>query len=91
MALRAKEWQQYLTGLGIPEVHAEQYAISFTKEEVTPDLLQYITDAELRETYRIALGGHRLAIRRSLTQPQEAAIASPKLTLGTRHLSSNPD
>ena len=70
MALRAnqKQWQEHLSNLGIPESHSEEYARTFIEQDVSPDLLKFISDSELQDTYHIQLGGHRLAIRHSVKQ-----------------------
>ena len=74
MALRTilneSEWVEYLLNLGIPEKYSKEYAIKFVEQQVPTNLLQFITDNDLRETYNIQLGGHRLAILHSTNQLQ---------------------
>ena len=77
MALRAltiEEWKQYLNELGIADPYAEEYAVTFNKHQVPKSLLRLMTDDELRDTYNIELGGHRLLIR-NLNTATEAAPA----------------
>ena len=72
MALRTynePEWKKYLIELGIPEEFAKRYASNFVAQQVSPDLLRFITDAELRDTYGVKLGGHRLMIMHRAGQP----------------------
>ena len=72
MALRTnqKQLQQHLCSLGIPEPYAEKYATTFVEQDVTPELLKLVSDSELRDTYQIELGGHRLRIRHGASQFQ---------------------
>ena len=69
-----EKWKHYLNEIGIPNPHAEEYAITFNKHQVPHSLLRIITDEELRETYEIEIGGHRLLIRHNNTA---ASTASP--------------
>ena len=72
MALQTskRDLKKHLASLGIPDVKADEYATTFSAEEVSIDYLKFISDNELRDTYNITLGGHRLAIRHSHNQPQ---------------------
>jgi hypothetical protein len=68
-AMNKPEWVAYLTSVGIPEQYAEEYAAKFVEQQMFKKFLKFIPDEELRETYGINLGGHRLAIRHSADDP----------------------
>ena len=92
MALRAgsrsmttrSEWSEHLQNLGVPEQHAEHYAVQFVEQQVPLNLLGDINDTELRDTFGVKLFGHRLAILHRNVQPQTLA-QGPSTTHTTTH------
>ena len=82
MALRTildePEWTDYLVNLGIPKKWAKEYAVNFAKQQVPTNLLSRITDTDLRDTYGIQLGGHRLTILHSAAQTPAMELPAVK-------------
>ena len=72
MALRTgytkSEWSEYFVSLGIPRQYSETYAVKFAEQQIPKNLLRFITDNDLQDTYDIQLSG--LTILHSNDQPQ---------------------
>ena len=92
--LSQEEWQKFFSGIGIAEKSSKKYAATFHEHEVQQDLLKYITDDELQDTYLVQLGGHRLAIRHSLDQQphssQEGTSSSSSNSFTKPHIRHKP-
>ena len=73
MALRTskEEWLHFLASIGISEDYASKYAAKFQEQDVSIPFLKFISDEELRHTYMIELGGHRLKLRHGVEQLQD--------------------
>ena len=76
------QWVIYLTDLGIPEQNAKEYASKFLEQQVSIKLLKFITDEDLKETYGVKFGGHRLAIRH--TTDSDSSVATTAQTATTQ-------
>ena len=91
MALRTrgtvseKEWKEHLNSIGIPDPYAEEYAATFCKHQIPKHFITRIPDNELRDTYEIELGGHRLLILLS----GESTAATPSTLMNTQQSKPN--
>ena len=90
MALRLltiEKWKKYLNDIGITDPYAKDYAVTLNKQQVPKDLLSLMSDNELRDTYGITLGGHRLIIRHNNSaQASTSSHTTTTLESGTPHL-----